>query len=133
MIKSSYETRRPLEVVPSDQGFHFYKTIGQYSGVTATSLPEFADAVQNMDFATIRFHFEREDFQNWIKETVRDAELAQRIGKINRELPEESIRKELVKTIRTRILQLEAQCPKCDKDLKTKQSLRGNTKKACPT
>ena len=96
MIKSSDEIRKPLEVVPTDQGFHFYRGIGQYSGVTATSLAGFAEAVQKMDFATIRFHFERGDFQNWVKETLRDAELAQRIGMIKRELPEEGLRKELI-------------------------------------
>jgi hypothetical protein len=128
MIKNRDEIRKPLEVVPSDQAFHFYKGIGQYSGVTATSLAEFAETVQNVDFDTIKFHFERGDFQNWIKETVRDAELAQSISKIKRELPEESLKKELVKAIRMRIRQLEAQCPRCDKDFETKR-LRGNSKK----
>jgi hypothetical protein len=50
------------------QGFRFYKAVGDYCGVNAHSLEEFANVL---------FHFERGDFQNWTREIIGNAELAQ--------------------------------------------------------
>ena len=52
------------------------------------------------------FHFQRNDFKNWIKTAVGDDVLAERINHISRQLPVEDVRKELVKTVQTRISQL---------------------------
>jgi hypothetical protein len=111
MGKSNNETKDPLRVVPHAQGFHFYTAIGDYCGVSAHSLEEFADALQYVCSAAIVFHFEREDFQNWVREVIGDAELAQRIDNIKtceRHLSADSCRKELVDAVSVRILQLEA-------------------------
>jgi hypothetical protein len=110
MIKSNNETRNPLRVVPHAQGFHFYTAVGHYCGVTSTSLEEFADALQYVCSEAIVFHFERGDFQNWIRDIIGDAELAQRIDEMkmcSRQLSEECCRKELVQRVNIRILQLE--------------------------
>ena len=110
MVKSSNETKDPLRVVPHAQGFHFYRAIGCCIGVTSTSLEELADAVQKVCSDAVIFHFERGDFQNWIRDIIGDTELAQRIDEIrmcSRQLSEEGCRKELVERIRVRILQLE--------------------------
>ena len=111
MVKSSNESKDPLRVVPHAQGFHFYTTIGDYCGVSAHSLEEFADALQYVCSDAIVFHFERGDFQNWIRDVIGDAELAQSIDNIkkcNRHLSADSCRKELVDAVSVRILQLEA-------------------------
>ena len=110
MVKSCNETKDPLRVVPHAQGFHFYTAVGNYCGVSAHSLEEFADALQYVCSAAIVFHFERGDFQNWIRDIIGDIELAQKIDDIkmcNRHLAAECCRKEFVDTVRIRILQLE--------------------------
>jgi len=110
MVKSS-SAKDSLRVVPHAQGFHFYRAIGCYIGVTCTCLEELADAIQTVCSEAIIFHFERGDFQNWIRDVIGDAELAQRIDDIrmcSRRLSEEACRKELVERINVRILQLEA-------------------------
>jgi hypothetical protein len=110
MVKSSNETKDPLRVVPHAQGFHFYKSIGCCIGVTSCSLEELADAVQKVCSEAVIFHFERGDFQNWIRDIIGDNELAQRIDEIkmcSRQLSEECCRKELMERINVRILQLE--------------------------
>ena len=110
MIKSCNETKDPLRIVPNVQGFRFYTAVGDYCGVRAHSLEEFANALQNVCSEAIVFHFERGDFQNWVRDVIGDNELAQGIDDIKmreRHLAAESCRKELVDKARVRIFQLE--------------------------
>ena len=111
MVKSNNETKNPLRVVPDAKCFHFYTGIGDYCGVSVHSLEEFADALQYVCSEAIVFHFERGDFQNWIRDVIGDDELAQildNIKKCERHLAAESCRKEIVERVNIRILQLEA-------------------------
>ncbi len=107
---NSNEARKPLRVVPHDQGFHFYKAIDSCIGVTSCSLKELAEAVNDVCSEAILFHFERGDFQKWIRDIIGDAELAQSIDEIKRcssKLSTEACRQELVERLRIRIFQLE--------------------------
>jgi hypothetical protein len=124
MVKSCNETKDPLRVVPHARGFHFYMAVGDYCGVRACSLEEFADALQYVCSEAIVFHLERGDFQNWIRDVIGDTELAQKIDDIKmceRHLAADSCRKELVSAVRVRILQLEvAKGPPCFGEQKEK-------------
>ena len=111
MVKSSNETKNPLRVVPHAQAFHFYTAIGDYCGVSAHSLDEFANALKYVCSEAIVFHFERGDFQNWIRDVIGDNELARNIDRVKtcqRHLAAESCRKEIVERVNVRLLQLEA-------------------------
>jgi hypothetical protein len=93
-------TKNQLRMVSHAKGFHFYTGFGDYCGVSAHSLEEFADALQYVCSASIVFHFERGDFQNWIKEVIGDVELAQSIDAIRtceRHRSAEFCRKEIQK------------------------------------
>jgi hypothetical protein len=110
ITNKSNKNRNPLRVVPHDQGFHFYISIGDYCGVTAHSLEEFVSALQYVCSESIIFHFERGDFQKWIRQVLGDSELAQTIDDIKmceRHLSVESCRKELMDILKIRISQLE--------------------------
>jgi hypothetical protein len=75
------------------------------------SLEEFVDALQYVCSEAIVFHFERGDFQNWIRAVVGDDELARKIDYIkmcDRHLAAESCRKEIMERVNVRLLQLEA-------------------------
>ena len=96
---------KTLRTVPFENGFHFYTDIGKYTGITATSLSEFALKLQVIPEESVTFHFQRKDFQNWIKYTIRDAALAQRISNTKREQNAEDLRKELVANIEARTSQ----------------------------
>lgn len=112
MVKSSDKTKDPLRVVPHAQGFHFYTAVGDYCGVSVHSLEEFADALQYVCSEAIVFHFERGDFQNWIRDVIDDNDLAKKIDDVKmceRHLAADSCRKELVDAVRVHILQLEVQ------------------------
>jgi len=97
-----------LTSVPYDNGFHFYVSIGNYTGVTATSLAEFAEKIQTIDSNSIKFHLLRNDFQKWVKNTIGDVELAKRLNLIKGNLPEEDLRKDILRVIQTRIAELKS-------------------------
>lgn len=103
-------SKNPLRVVPHAQGFHFYRAIGCCIGVTCYSLEELNENVNKVCSESILFHFERGDFQNWIRDIIGDTELAQSIDQIktcSRQLSAECCREEIAERIRIRLLQLE--------------------------
>jgi hypothetical protein len=95
-----------LSTVPHDKGFHFFIDLGRNTGETATSLETFAQKLERINADSVKFHFQRKDFQNWIKTTVGDDVLVERINHISGQLPVEDLRNELVKTVQKRISQL---------------------------
>ena len=110
MVKSCNETKDPLRTVSDAQSFHFYTNIGDYCGVSANSLEEFANALQYVCSEAIIFHFARGDFQNWLRDVIGDTELAQKIDDIReceRHLAAEACRKELLEAVRVHLLHLD--------------------------
>jgi hypothetical protein len=95
-----------LNSVPFDSGFHFFIELGKYTGITAISTVEFSEKIQIIPIQSITFHFGRQDFQKWFKNTIGDEELAKRIDQINADSQDENLRKELSKTVQRRIAEL---------------------------
>jgi hypothetical protein len=92
--------------VPTQSGFNFYTALGQYTGVTASNLAEFAEKLQTIASEAIIFHFQRDDFQKWLRCTLFEDELARRIDelKLRLLLPSgEELRKELVDAVQKRL------------------------------
>ncbi len=92
---------KPLATVSFENGFHFYTAIGNYTGITATNLSEFAAKLPIIPKESIAFHFQRKDFQKWIECTVKDTALAEKISKANGEQSAEDLRKEILRVIET--------------------------------
>jgi hypothetical protein len=90
---------KPVTKVPFENGFHFYTAIGNYTGITATNLSEFATKLQIIPQESITFHFQRKDFERWIKYTIKDVALAERISRTNGEQSTEELRKEIIRTL----------------------------------
>jgi hypothetical protein len=90
---------KPLRTVPFESGFHFYTAIGNYTGITATNLSEFAAKLKIVPTESISFHFQRRDFQKWVHYTIKDAALAERISRIKGEESAEGLRKETLRTV----------------------------------
>jgi hypothetical protein len=104
---SAEEAQRILSPVPYDKGFHFFMPKGYYTGETAVSLCHFLRDLEHEDMESIQFHLERGDFQKWIRDTLGDDELAQRIDKVSLKLSEEKLRKQLVDVVQKRISELQ--------------------------
>ncbi len=95
-----------LSTMPYNKGFHFFADLDHNTGETADSLETFTQKLETINANSITFHFQRKDFQNWIKTTVGDDVLAERINHINGKLLNEDLRNELVKIVKNRISQL---------------------------
>jgi hypothetical protein len=98
-----------LATVIYNNGFHFFTSVGQYTGETAISLATFAKEIEVTPIESIDFHFKKADFQKWITETIGDAELGKSIGNIEKELNGEPLRKRILKTLNERVSELEIQ------------------------
>jgi len=100
------EAQKILNTVPYERGFHFFTDVGKYTGETAVNLFSFYEELRTIEPQSVKFHFQRGDFQNWIKDTLGDTELAQRIDKINGGLAIEDIKKALRKIVMDRLEEL---------------------------
>ena len=100
IVKSSIV--KPLRTVPFESGFHFYTAVGNYTGITATNLSEFAAKLKTIPMESVTFHFQRNDFQKWIKYTIKDSEIAERINRAKGAQSTEDLRKEILRILETR-------------------------------
>jgi hypothetical protein len=96
-----------LSPVPYDEGFHFFMPDGHYSGETARSLCSFLRDLGSVDVQSIKFHFDRGDFQKWLRNTIGDEELARIIDELDKESPEENLQNKLVDVVQRRISELQ--------------------------
>jgi len=111
-----------LSNVAKEHTFSFCNAEGVYMGISAISLEDFADKLKGIDESSILFHYPRGDFQAWIRDTVGDSELADKMCFIQRGISGEQLRQELLKMVQTRISELKAQkqdvfpVEQCNKD-----------------
>lgn len=108
---SKMDASKILKPVSFDIGFHFTTMSGVYTGITATSLPDFASKLETIDENSILFHYPRGDFQKWIQDTLGDEELADRMCFIQTNISGEKLRSQLVKIVQKRITELKTQLP----------------------
>src|SRR5665647_739833 len=101
-------TEKILRSVPFEQGFHFATDEGKFTLETAINLFSFYEELKTIDLQSVKFHFQRRDFQNWVETTLGDQELALRIDKTPSGLSDEELRKELLKTVQTRFSELQS-------------------------
>jgi len=100
-----------LRTVPYEKGFHFYTAPGTFTGETATSIDAFEKKLQVVAADSVNFHFQRGDFQRWVKDTLGDDELAKRVSAIKLTLTVEDLRKELLAIVKTRTTELRREFP----------------------
>ena len=91
-----------LASVPTEKGFHFYYGIDQPAGVCAESLEEFASKILDVDLTSVSFHFDRRDFELWIR-SLGDVELSKKLSVLRASgLSGEQLRKEIYETTKSR-------------------------------
>jgi len=97
------ETSRILRKLPKDQAFHFFTSVGNYTGDSAASFEEFLQSVKEVDIKSLEFHLCRGDFERWIGETLEDKELAEEVLSLRDIMPTRDVlRKRLVTIISKR-------------------------------
>ena len=96
-----------LRTVPSPEAFLFFTDVGQYLSELAPSLREFYEKLKKIPLKSIEFHFERGDFERWIRKTLGDEYLADRISKIGKSTKQEELRTTIQRIVERRLSQLE--------------------------
>jgi hypothetical protein len=100
------KTLSSARAVPTHEAFHFYIDIGDPTGEVATSLGDFLDKLRATDVCSIEFHFQRQDFEKWIRDVVGDDELSKRISVVNRTAHGEELREQIMKIVKNRLDEL---------------------------
>jgi hypothetical protein len=84
--------------IPTEMSFVFYNNLDQPTGFNAKSIAEFYNAIVQANVESLEFHLYRGDFGNWLREAIKDPELAEEFEKIRTsELKGEALRAELLK------------------------------------
>ena len=73
------EASRIFRKLPKEQTFHFFTSVGNYTGESAASFEEFLEKLKEIDIKSLEFHLYRGDFDRWIAEILEDKELAEEI------------------------------------------------------
>ena len=95
--KNALKAFAPLS---GDIGFNFYVDVNKPIGFSAQSLDEFYRFTKQVVTDSLEFHLYRGDFENWLREVCKDAELAEAFGTLKTEgLKGEDLRKVLLKVI----------------------------------
>ena len=97
---------KTLRTVPHNEGFHFFRAPGDSTGKVATSLTDFAEKLRLVDIRSVNFHFPRQDFEKWLRNTIGDNELATRISRIRKDTHGEMLRTEIIRVVKGRIDEL---------------------------
>jgi len=95
-----------LKTLPPDQAFLFFEDIGKYTGKLAANLDDFHGIVKTIDMKSLIFHFRRGDYEKWIRESIRDLELARRLKRINKTSSGEELRKKILQPVIRRLDEL---------------------------
>jgi len=104
---SAETAQKILSPVAYAQGFHFFMPDGHYTGETATSLCSFLRDLGSLDVQLVKCDFYGGDFQKWIRNIIKDEELAQRIDKLDKNRPEEILQQQLIEIVQKRISELQ--------------------------
>ena len=102
------KNRQALNSVNYENGFHFFIEPGKYTGITATSLNEFAKDLGTIPVESVKFHFQRKDYQRWFIDILGEEELAKRIDviEVTSTYSGEDLRMTLSKAVQARIAEL---------------------------
>ena len=97
---------RILRTVSTQESFLFFTGINQYTGEFAQNLEDFYSELSNVPLESLDFHFERGDFEKWIREMLGDAYLADRINRVEKSIKGEKLRRRLKGMVKRRLNQL---------------------------
>jgi len=99
-----------LRTVPREKAFYFFTSIGNYTGVSASSLKEFTEKTNEVNVKSLEFHLYRGDLEKWINEVLQDQELAGQVRKLQRfNLAGDALRNQLYVTVSRRLKYLTSQ------------------------
>lgn len=100
------EAVRLLRPVPPDRAFHYHED-GRYIGLSAHSLHELLQTIPLATKGSIIFHMACRQFERWVRWTIGDRVLADRIRDIEADTSED-LAKKLLEAVAERVRELES-------------------------
>ena len=106
--RPEFAAKRILRLLPSGRGFTFFYEFARPTKLSVHSLQEFHSKLKAVDLKSIRFHFERGDFERWLRQVVGDNQLADEFVGLSKEnLTDDRLRKKMVNAVGSRVKELE--------------------------
>ena len=91
---------KALATVPEEMAFEFYYSIDHPSGISVDTLEDFYIVIKQINVESLEFHLYRGDFETWLKEAVKDQQLAYDFGTVRAfGLKGEELRAELLRAL----------------------------------
>ncbi len=88
------------EILPENLKFHFYLAEGTPTNLQAGSVREFRENVLKAEAASLEFHLNRGDFENWFRTSIVDFPFTDELAKIKKmNLSGEELRKAILKAV----------------------------------
>ncbi|NWF86256.1 hypothetical protein HXY32_00330 [Candidatus Bathyarchaeota archaeon] len=81
---TSETTPKSLRTIPREKAFYFFTSIGNYTGLSASSLKDFLEKINQVNIKSLEFHLNRGDFEKWLNEVLEDKKLAEQLGRLQR-------------------------------------------------
>lgn len=99
-----------LRTVPREKAFYFFTSVGNYTGMSAASLKEFTERMNEVNTKSLEFHLQRRDFEKWVDEVLQDKDLAFEIKRLQKfNLTGDALRNQLSMAVSRRFKRLTAQ------------------------
>lgn len=93
----------------ANRQFYFHAQSGEQHIRPAASLWEFSQVLPRLSAKTLRYHLSRKDFERWLRDVIRDEELARQIRILeHREMPDEVLKQNLCDAVNQRFSDLES-------------------------
>jgi alpha-amylase len=104
-----FENRVRATILTTNEPFLFYYGAGKqkFTGEMVWSLKGFMDTIHKVDLKSIEFHNQRDDFSNWVKNSLKDKKLYKDLKKIRKQkINGEDLRTEILKKVAKRFIEL---------------------------
>jgi mannose-1-phosphate guanylyltransferase len=86
---------------PLDKAFYCFTDIGQYTGLLATSVEGFIDALEKSPLQSIEFHVKRRDYERWVRDVLALNDLADGVEDLRRKgVSGEELRRGLIGNVK---------------------------------
>ena len=72
-------------ILNDKEAFYFYTSIGNFTGYKAHSLKEFEQILCRVEQKSLEFHLFREDFEKWIRISLKEEELAKKVEALRKQ------------------------------------------------
>ena len=91
------ERVRGIVAAQVETAFYCYTNFGQYTGLLATSIEGFIEALEKSPIESIEFHAKRRDYEKWVRDVLSLNELADGMEELRKKaVTGEELRRELI-------------------------------------